>query len=285
MNVAGRLDASAPKGGDGGTIETSGDKVSVAKTPSSRPRPRAARKASGCSTQRLHHRAAGGDITGAELSDDLNTTNVTILSTQGSGTDGNINVKDTVTWSGGATLQLSATNSVNVNAPISWTDGALTLNAGQNVNVNAVMTASGAGNFAANYGYVLDPTTGNPTSTQTPGTNPDGTPYGLYAGLASNGGYAGQIAFSNSSGAVTLNGQSYTVINSAGDLATAGNNPSGNYVLGSDIALSSLADIPTFTGNYNGFGHSLPVSFATALSVDAPLSIPSLQNTNVVLIL
>jgi filamentous hemagglutinin family protein len=283
VKVAGRLDASAPNGGNGGTIETSGAKVSVANDAVvTTDAPKGKKGLWLLDPDGFTIAASGGDITGAALSDDLSTTNVTILSTQGSGTDGNINVNDTVTWSGGATLQLSATNSVNVNAPISWTDGALTLNAGQNVNVNAVMTATGAGNFAANYGYVLD-ASGNPTATQTPGTNPDGTPYGLYTGLASTGGYAGQISFANSSGVVTLNGQGYAVINSQTDLDAAAGNPSGNYVLGSDIALSSLADIPTFTGNYNGFGHSLPVSFATALSVDAPISIPSLQNTNVVL--
>ena len=283
VKVAGRLDASAPNGGNGGTIETSGAKVSVANDAVITTDAPSGKKGLWLlDPDGFTIAASGGDITGATLSAELANNNVTILSTQGSGTDGNINVNDTVNWSAGTTLTLGATNSVNVNAPMSWTDGALTLNAGQNVNVNAVMTATGAANFAANYGYVLD-ASGNPTAAPTPGANADGTPYGLYTGLASNGGYAGQIAFSNSSGAVTLNGQSYTVINSRTDFDAAAGNPSGNYVLGSDIALSSLSEIPTFTGNYNGFGHSLPVSFATALSVDAPLSIPTLKNTNVVL--
>ncbi|MFY9655197.1 MAG: filamentous hemagglutinin N-terminal domain-containing protein [Methylocystis sp.] len=180
----------------------------------------------------------------------------------------NVNVNGAMTWSTGA-LTLAATNNVNVNAPINWSTGTLTLNAGQNVDVNAVMTASGTANFVANYGTAS-------------GVNPDGTPFGLYTGLASTGAYAGRIDFSGS-GAVTLNSQNYMVINSKAGLDALGSNPSGNYVLGSDIAISTLAEIPTFTGNYNGFGHALPVASVSTLSVNAPLSIPSLQNTNVVL--
>ena len=163
-------------------------------------------------------------------------------------------------------LTFIATNNVNVNAPIKWSTDTLTLTAGQNVNVNAVMTASGAANFIANYGS---------------GVNPDGTPYGLYTGLASTGAYAGRIDFSGS-GTVMLNSQVYTVINSKAALDALGNNPPGYYVLGSDIAISSLTEIPTFT-NYNGFGHALPVATVSTLSVNAPLTIGPLQNTNVVL--
>ena len=75
-------------------------------------------------------------------------------------------------------------------------------------NVNAVMTASGAANFIASYGSAS-------------GANPDGTPFGLYTGLSSTGAYAGRIDFSGS-GAVTLNGQNYMVINSKADLERLG---------------------------------------------------------------
>ena len=176
-----------------------------------------------------------------------------------------VNVNGALTWSAGP-LTFTATNNVNVNAPINWSTDTLTLTAGQNVNVNAVMTASGAANFIANYGS---------------GVNPDGTPYGLYTGIASTGAYAGRIDFSGS-GTVMLNGQGYMVINSKAGLDAAGANP-GYYVLGSDIAISSLGDIPQFTNNYNGFGHALPVASVSTLSVNAPLTIGPLQNTNVVL--
>ncbi len=95
-------------------------------------------------------------MTGTALSNALNTGNVTIASTSGSGTDGNINVNDAVSWSANT----------------------LTLNATNNIYVNNVMTASGTASFAANYGYVLS--NGVPTTTPSGTGNADGTPYGLY---------------------------------------------------------------------------------------------------------
>ncbi|ARN79843.1 filamentous hemagglutinin N-terminal domain-containing protein [Methylocystis bryophila] len=192
----------------------------------------------------------------------------------------NFNVNAPVTWSTGS-LTLAATNNVNVNTPLNWSTGTLTLNAGQSVYVNGVLTVSGAGNFAANYGYVLDGN-GNPTTTPTPGVNPDGSPYGLYTGFASTGQYAGRIDFSGA-GAVALNGQNYTVINSDAGFSALGSNPSGDYVLGSNVAVASLAQIPLFTGDFNGFGHKLSVAPVSTLSIDAPLSIATLKNANVVL--
>jgi hypothetical protein len=82
---------------------------------------------------------SGGDMTGAELTSQLASSNVTIRSTNGSGTDGNINVND----------------------PVSWSANTLTLNATNNIFVNNVMTATGTAGFAASYGT---------------GTNADGTP-------------------------------------------------------------------------------------------------------------
>ena len=179
-----------------------------------------------------------------------------------------VNINAPLTWSAGV-LTLAAGANINVNAPVNWTGGTLTLNAGQNVDVNAVMTASGAANFIASYGSAS-------------GANPDGTPFGLYTNLSSAGAYTGRIDFSGSGG-VTLNGQNYMVINSTADLSAASGNPSGNYVLGSNIAISSLAEIPAITGGFNGFGHALPAASVSTLSIDTPLSIASLQNTNVVL--
>ena len=95
-------------------------------------------------------------MTATALNNALGSGNVTIASTSGTGTDGNINVNDAVTWSANT----------------------LTLNATNNIYVNNMMTATGTASFAANYGHVLN--NGVPTTTASGTGNADGTPYGLY---------------------------------------------------------------------------------------------------------
>ena len=75
--------------------------------------------------------ASGGDMTGATLSSNLGENNVTIASTSGgSGSAGDVNVNDTVTWS----------------------SHKLTLNAKNDININAVMTATGTAKLTLWYG-------------------------------------------------------------------------------------------------------------------------------------
>ncbi|WP_316168154.1 MULTISPECIES: beta strand repeat-containing protein [unclassified Bradyrhizobium] len=149
--VSGKLDASAPKGGDGGAIETSGNKVKIADdavittlAPSGK---------SGTwliDPDGYTIASSGGDTTGAALSALLATNGtVTIASTSGNGTDGNINVNDTISWSTNSNLVLNATNGININSAITAASGGLTLNAtGQistiaAVNVGTFTLASG----------------------------------------------------------------------------------------------------------------------------------------------
>src|SRR5262249_34871898 len=140
VNVAGTLDASAPKGGDGGFIETSGDKVKIADSAVITTKAATGRNGTWLiDPDGFTIAAFGGDITGSKLSEDLASTNMIIFSASPTshGTDGNINVNDTVTWLSGNTLTLNATNAVNVNAAITAPNGGLVLNAGTDVNVNA----------------------------------------------------------------------------------------------------------------------------------------------------
>jgi filamentous hemagglutinin family protein len=140
VNVSGKLDASAPKGGDGGTIETSGNKVTIADSAVITTKSAYGQNGSWIiDPDGFVIAAAGGDITGAKLSSELASNNITILSTQGSGTGGNIDVNDVVTWSAGTMLTLTATNAINVNAVISNPNlnGSLTLKAGTDININA----------------------------------------------------------------------------------------------------------------------------------------------------
>ncbi|WP_300166762.1 filamentous hemagglutinin N-terminal domain-containing protein, partial [Bradyrhizobium sp.] len=152
VNVSGKLDASAPKGGPGGSIETSGNKVNVADNAVI-----TTKSASGQDGNWLIDpdgftiAASGGDISGATLASELANGNVTIASTSGSGADGNINVNDAVTWSSGSNLTLNATNSVIVNAAMSWGTGKLTLNAAnQSIAINAPLTSAAGGALVVN---------------------------------------------------------------------------------------------------------------------------------------
>jgi filamentous hemagglutinin family protein len=189
-------------------------------------------------------------------------------------TGANINVDAAVNWSAGA-LAFNASNNINVNSPVNWSSGSLTLGAGANIFVNKVMTATGTGSLIASYGS---------------GVNADGSPNGLYMSLANPGTYAGRIDFSGT-GNVTLEGQNYTVINSVAELDAVGSNPSSNYVLGSSLANLTFGDVlpfgfsslDQFTGNFNGFGHSLTLSPLAAISITSPLSIAALKDTNLVL--
>lgn len=255
-HVDGTIDASAPIHGDGGFIETSGDHVKIADSAVI-----TTKSAHGQSGDWLidpdgYTIGSGGDMSGAALTAALGNGSVTIASTSGKGTDGNINVNDAVSWSANT----------------------LTLNATNNIFVNSVMTATGTAGLAANYGT---------------GTNSDGTPMGLYTyqGVPNNTvatlTFAGKIDF-NASGGVMLNGTNYTVLNTMDGLAAATAN--GNYVLGSNIAwntatpLSGVIGSSTpFTGKLNGFGHLItsPVLSAKGLfgTIDSGATVSNLGIT------
>ena len=142
-HIDGTLDASAPNGGDGGFIETSGDKVKIAD--SARITTRAAAGKTGnllIDPDGFTIAASGGDMTGKVASEALASNNLTLESTQGSGSNGDINVNDVVSWSSNSILGLNATHSVNINAPVTGANGGLTLIAGADVNFNAPSSAN-----------------------------------------------------------------------------------------------------------------------------------------------
>ena len=130
--IDGKLDASAPDTGDGGFIETSGHKVQV-------------EDKADISTKSVQGKtgdwlidpddfvvaASGGNITGANLGRRLDSSNVTIETTNGPATlnyansgsaingNGDIQINDSVAWSSNTTLSLKAYRNININAPIS----------------------------------------------------------------------------------------------------------------------------------------------------------------------
>lgn len=235
VKLSGKLDASAPHGGNGGLVETSAAKVTIAD--STRVTTLAANGESGTwliDPDGFTIAAAGGDMTGAAVSTALAGGNLSILSTNGSGADGDIHVNDTVSWNAN-TLTLTATNDINV---------------------NAVMTASGTASLDL-----------EPGSTQ--------------VNMGLNGaGFYGRVDFPGRSGNgfLTINGQGYTVLNSLGaqgsmtatDLQGMNGNLAGKYALGSNIDAGPTSGwnagagfVPVgawatpFTGFFDGLGHTI----------------------------
>ena len=256
--VAGKLDASAPTGGNGGFIETSGAHVKVAdgvRITTAAPSGVAGTWLIDPHDFTVSATANGtvdntgtpsGDISGATLSTALNTGNVAILSSQGSNASGS--------------------GDINVNDAVSWGANTLTLTAARDINVNAVMTASGSSVLALN------------TATA------NGADSGVAGGTVKMGltgdGFTGRVDFGSRSGTgfLSINGQGYTVINALGsegsttglDLQGMKGNLGGYYALGNDIDASATANwnlgmglkpIGTpgtnFIGSFDGLGHTV----------------------------
>jgi filamentous hemagglutinin family protein len=161
--VAGALDASAPNGGNGGFIETSG-KIRVQVDPGTQVTTSAGHGQTGVwlvDPNDLVIAAYGGDITGASIAGNLGSTNVVLTSDDGGMAGaGDILVNDAIAWNSGNSLTLTARRNVNVNSTISNTgSGDIHLNAGWDglspassplvggtggITVNAPLTTGGA---------------------------------------------------------------------------------------------------------------------------------------------
>ena len=127
-NVSGILDASAPTKGNGGFIETSAATVNIQNN--SVITTLAALGDNGnwlIDPADYTIAATGGDITGADLSTNLNLTNVIIQTSTFTdvGEPGDIYVNDDISWSASTSLTLIAENNIYINSEIKATgDGA-----------------------------------------------------------------------------------------------------------------------------------------------------------------
>ena len=303
-SVGGTLDASAPNGGNGGQITTSGTTVTVADGTTV-----TTQSASGnnglwtIDSYGFTVAASGGNMTATELNSALNTTSVDISSTTASsnGVDSSVNINAPVSWTGNTTLTLAAADYINVNQSITanGANAGLTLNAGKDIDINAPMTVTGD----------------NATLAMTAGNNIDidnavtlsgadaalamtyGGDYNIltsasYAGAIlddngipaaskdDSGGVYGSITLNGVNAGLTINGNQYTLIHSMSQLdALDGNNAatgqgasstvSGNYALASNLDASGTTYtgslINSFTGTFAGLGHSI-----NNLTINAP---------------
>ena len=158
VQVAGRLDASAPNSGDGGFIETSAKKFHV-------------EAGTVVTTTALNGKigtwlidpedfiitSQGGDISGTQLSINLLLNNVVITSdagrtTQGNG-NGDIKVFDQIVWTTPTSLTLLARRNVELNSSISG-GGDLVFLAGWNGDMQSPAVTSGIGDITSSINSV-----------------------------------------------------------------------------------------------------------------------------------
>jgi filamentous hemagglutinin family protein len=164
--VSGILDASAPSGGNGGFLETSGAYVTI--DSDARITTDAPFGKTGIwliDPNDFTIAASGGNITGATLAGQLASNNVTIqTATQGTpGGNGDIFVNNAVSWSSANTLSLEAERNINLNNLITAYAGAVNLKATTNVNINADIIAKVRTVSAGNDIVVSSPLTGPET--------------------------------------------------------------------------------------------------------------------------
>ena len=273
--IDGTLDASAPITGDGGFIETSGDRVKIADTAFITTKSATGTNGTWLIDPTDFTIGDGGDITGTLISNFLKGTDITIQSTMGKkGTEGDINVNEGVSWSANTKLALNAATDINVNAPVKATgaNAGLALTAGKDINVNKDITLSGTNaaltmNYGGDYhifmptayaGAVLDKN-GRPTAKKAP----EGT---TYAGITLPGSNAG----------LTMNGTPYTLIHSMDQLAAqddATGTATGSYALAQDLDaaawsaanMGATSVVAKLSGTLSGLGHTV-----SNLSLNAP---------------
>ena len=250
VHVGGRLDASAPVAGNGGAIETSAAHVDVAD--GARITTAAVKGVTGrwlIDPVDFTIAASGGNMTGVAVAAALANSNFTILSSSGNaGSIGNLYVNDTVSWSGNK----------------------LTLNAYQNIYINAAMSAGAAGSLALQYGQ-------GGTASSTYFVN---APISLPAGqnfstqLGSNAAIPFTVITSLGTLSDATTASSATTLQ--GMAGTSTSNLSGHYALGADIDASVTQNggagysgsgsgfIPIgdngghpFAGVFDGLGHTI----------------------------
>jgi filamentous hemagglutinin family protein len=236
IEVGGTLDASAPNGGNGGFIETSAANVKI-----------------------------NDDVKVTTLATDGNSGTWLIDPTDftiGAGSAAKID-----SGMGATTLTNSLANTgviiktvgtgselgdINVNSAVSWNSNELTLDAHNNININAVMTASGTSTLALISGAGVNAKIGTDT-------------------------FTGRVDFAEADGSVartgtnmlTINGAAYDVLNSVVQLEAMG--VTGNFALGVNLGTAgtsfNFTPIGTFANNFDGLGHTI-----TGMDIDGAVT-------------
>jgi hypothetical protein len=273
INQSGTLDASAPKGGDGGFIETSAASVNIADSSKITTAAPGGVTGTWLIDPQDFTISAGGNISGATLSALLVTNSVTITTLPGPdvtapgtppttslGTSspghGDINVNDAIAWTATpstTTLRMNAVRDININASITATNGNVVACCGRDVNVNAAITTTN-GSVLLNAGHNVNVSAAMTTT--------DGN-IALCAGL--NILIAGAVTLTRGS---TIPSQSLGL--QAGLLIIAGAGGTGPGIAGGTLTFAPLTPPVTVTGpnalvniNYNPVSYAAPSDFST----------------------
>ncbi|WP_159915425.1 YDG domain-containing protein [Pantoea sp. 18069] len=235
--VGGTLDASAAGGGNGGFIETSAANVKYNGAKITTAAPQGITGSWLIDPTDYTIAASGGNMTGADLSNSLKTTDVTIATVADGAGAGDIHVNDNV----------------------SWAANKLTLKAHNNININQAMRGTGTASLALQYGQASVAGTGSGYTVNAEVDLPTGMNFSTQQGSA---GSVINYQVINSLGAQGSN--------TGTDLQGINGNLSGNYVLGSNLDASSSAnwngglgwksigsDATPFTGRFDGLGHEI----------------------------
>ena len=243
VKLSGRIDASAPKGGNGGFVETSAATVDL-----SQPHHVTTLAPQGKTGTWLIDpndytiAASGGNTTGTQLSSDLASTEITIrTATQGtSGGNGDIFVNDTVNWSANK-LTLSAERNIQINANLNGgAAGKLALEYGQ-----GAVAAGNTADYFLNNGSSVSLPAGANFSTKL-GSDGSTTQYTVITALGSAGSTT-TTDLQGIKGGLTGNyalGANMDATATSGWNAGAGFTPLGNGTV-------------QFDGNFAGLGHTI----------------------------
>ena len=254
VKVGGTLDASAPNGGNGGFIETSGATVSIQSG--------ATVTAGSGGTWLIDPTDITIDTTAATaIAGTLNAGSNVTQDTASAGTDaGDITVAAPISWTGTGTLTLRADNDIAINAAITGTNGGLTLNA---VNAISASAAVNVGTFTLLSGNWSQVAATLPTFAATDFRITGGS---FLRALGGNGSSATPYQIADVYGlqgigsSATLRSQSYQLAKDIDAAGTASWNSGAGFV---PIGTWSSK----FSGTFNGLGHTL-----TGLTIDRPVT-------------
>ena len=282
-SVNGTLDASAPNGGNGGQITTSGATVTVADGAIITTQSAAGN--GGLWTINSYGftvGSSGSNLSATELDNALGTTSVEIasLTPSSNGIDSSVSINAPVSWASNSALTLAAADYVNVGTPITATGAAahLALNAGKDVDISAPVALSGqnaalaitAGNnieiddavMLSGNNAALSMSYGGNYNILTPASY-SGAVLGNNGIPAPNtdisGGTYGSITLSGNSASLNINGNAYSLIHNLGDLNSASG--SGYYALAGSLNAGGTtytsSPIGAFSGTLTGLGHTI----------------------------
>jgi filamentous hemagglutinin family protein len=198
--------------------------------------------------------ASGGDISGAQLSTNLGAGNVTIISSQGaSGTNGDVNINDPISWSSGNTLSFVSYRNININANISATganSGLILRTDDSGIGIGSVLISNGitieltgASSISKIY---YDPATFGTVSTFNQITSANKVIYSLVNNI------------NDLQNVNNFLGENFALGRTIDASVTSSWNSGAGFIpLGTDGFTNALNNAHGFTGQFDGLGHAI----------------------------